>query len=242
MLIHERLYRRKRIVIHLRLQAPGRSLHHDVLVHLVVSALRIAVGELLVTPQPVLEEAQVPVRVIGMLQPLAHEHETPVDPVARMRFVRIRNDPPNFRFSLRWEHLVGVEEKDPLILERQILQCPVLLLGPSAFEIKLHDFRTGLLGNLFRPVRALRIDNEHLISPIYRVQAPRQNLRFVLDGNNYRYRYAHRFISAGPLSLRCYAARITRISRKRWLASTACPLIPRLKRDRLRWSCMIDNT
>ncbi len=49
-----------------------------------IPALRVALHQLLVAAGAVPEEAQIPVRVVRVAEPSAHEHEPPVDPVTRL--------------------------------------------------------------------------------------------------------------------------------------------------------------
>ena len=159
------------------------ALDDDVLVDLVVAAARVGVGQFFVAPEPVPEQPQIPVRVIGVLQPAVHEHEAPVDPVpGRFRVTRrAGHDPAKLLLRARRQHLVGVEDEHPVVAERQVFQRPVFLLGPGAAEMELHDFGPQPFGHFDRAVRALRIDDEHLVRPRDRAQAAFEVGRLVFD-------------------------------------------------------------
>ena len=159
--------------------------------HLVVPALRIDVGEFFVAAEAVFEESQIPVRVVGVPQPFSHEHETPVDPVAGDGMIGVGDDGAKFRLGFRRQHFIGVEDENPLVPERNILQRPVFFLRPPAVEFELHDLRTVILGDLLRAIRARGIHDHDLVRPMHRGQAGREIRCLVLDryddGNWYRH-------------------------------------------------------
>ena len=119
-----------------------------------------------------------------MLEPFAHKHETPVDPVAVGGVVRIRDDGAHFGLGGGFELFVGIENENPLVAEWEVLEGPVFLFGPSAIEIELHDFGTHRSGDVLRAIRARRINHKHLISPRDRRKATRQIGGLVLDRND----------------------------------------------------------
>src|SRR5437016_6592625 len=99
-----------------------------------------------------------------MPQPPAEEKETPVDPIAH-NLARVRNRAREFRFSLRRQDFVGIEDENPIVLERKMLKRPIFLLRPGAIEFELHYLRAVSLCDLRRDIRALRIDHENLVRP-----------------------------------------------------------------------------
>src|ERR1700730_18032136 len=123
-----------------------------------------------------------------MAQPAAEEKETPVDPVAH-NLARVRNRAREFRFSLRRQDFVSVEDENPIVLEREMLKRPIFLFRPDAIEFKLHHFRSKPLGNFRRAIRALRIDNENFVRPLHAAEATRQISGLVFDWNQHRDRY-----------------------------------------------------
>ena len=143
-LLDEYVDRRKCVMVHLALQPPGAAFDHDVLMNLVVAAAGVAVDEALVAAEPMPEKTQVPVGIVGMFQPAVHEHEPAVDPVAVRRMRRIGRDRAEFRAGFRRQHLVGIEDEDPLVAPGQVFQRPVFFLRPSAVEFKLDDPRAKL--------------------------------------------------------------------------------------------------
>ena len=179
-------------MVHLAGQTPRFALHHHMLMHLIVATFRIHVRQLFITAQPVFEEPQVPVWVIGMLQPFAHEAEPPVDPIACHRMIRLRHDPTKLFLALRRHHLIRIEDENPVMLERQVLQRPVFFLRPDAIERELHDLCPKPRGDFLRPIRALRINDEDFIRPSHRSQAARKIHRFVLDRDEYGDGDSHR--------------------------------------------------
>src|SRR6267142_5940848 len=125
MLFNENFDRRKGVVIHLTTQTSSHTLHDYVLVHFIVPTMRIGVGQLFILPKGMTKQAEVPVRIIRMPKPSAHEHEAPVYPKASY-LTGVRNDPRKFRLRLRRQHFVGVEDEDPFVPEGEILQGPIL--------------------------------------------------------------------------------------------------------------------
>ena len=77
-----------------------------------------------------------------MLQPLAHEHKAPVDPVAGDFAVRLRDDRANLCLRLGRQYFIGIKNEHPLVSERDVLQYTVFLFGPGAIENKLNHLRT----------------------------------------------------------------------------------------------------
>src|SRR5438067_2382302 len=166
------------------------------------------------------EKTQVPIRVIGMPEPFPHEHETPVDPITS-ELAGFRDGPGEFRFRFRRQDFVGIQDENPFVPEWQVLQGPVLFLGPGAVELKLHDLRPVLLRDLGRTIGALRIDHENFTGPANRVQATRQIASFVLyrdEDRNRHFRWLVHSTEAGyPISARATA---TRRSSSRFKART----------------------
>src|SRR5204862_3801657 len=113
---------------------------------------------------------------------------TPVDPIA-VDLAGFRDGPGEFRFRFWRQDFVGIQNENPFVPEWQVLQGPVLFLGPGAVELELHDLRPVLLRDLDRAVGALRIDHEDFIGPAHRLQATRQIISFVLYRDENRDRH-----------------------------------------------------
>jgi hypothetical protein len=79
------------------------------------------------------KEAQVPVWIIGVAQPLSHEHETPVNPEAG-GLACARDRGAKLRFRSSRQNFVGIEDEDPLVAEDKIFQRPVFLFRPGALN------------------------------------------------------------------------------------------------------------
>lgn len=143
MLLHKNFDGRKRVVVHQASQLRRGTVHDDMLVNLVVAAGRIDAGDFLVVAQAVFEEAEIPVGKVGVLQPTSHEHEATIDPVTRDWVLRIADDETNFLFGFRWQRFIGIENENPFVTERQVLERPVFFLRPSAVVVELQDLRAG---------------------------------------------------------------------------------------------------
>ena len=89
------------------------------------------------------EEPQIPVRIISVPQPAAHEHEAAIDPISRP-LARVRDRGPKFCLGLCRQHFIGIEDENPGVPERKIFQRPVFFLRPGAVEFKLDDPRAKL--------------------------------------------------------------------------------------------------
>src|SRR6266446_9909423 len=100
------------------------------------------------------KQAEVPIWIVRMPKPSAHEHEAPVDPIASY-LTGVRNDPRKFRLRLRGQHFVGVEDEDPFITEGEVLQCPILFLGPCPIKMELHNLGAVFLRDVDRAVCSL---------------------------------------------------------------------------------------
>src|SRR5713101_1254038 len=111
------------------------------------------------------EETQIPIRIIRMTQPPAEEHETAIYPVAG-NVAGIRNGMSDLRLRFSWQSFIGVENEDPLVLERKIFERPIFLLRPGPVEFELNNDRAMLLRDSRRVVRAMRIDHEDFIRPL----------------------------------------------------------------------------
>lgn len=168
---HEDIDGRKGVMIHQRMKAIRGAFDDDVFVDLIIATRGFDVGDFFVTAEFVTKETEVPVGEIGVLQPFAHKHETPVDPVAVGGVVRIRDDGTHFGLSGGFEDLVGIENEHPLVTEGERFKRPIFLFGPGAIELKLHDLGTHRSGDILRAICACRIDHENLISPSNGFQA-----------------------------------------------------------------------
>src|ERR1700730_10920863 len=137
MLFNKNFDRRKSVMIHLTTQTAGWTLDDNMLVHFIVSTVRVRVGQFFIPPQRVTKQAEVPVRIIRMPKPSAHEHEAPVYPISG-GLTCARNRAGKFFLRPRRQHFVGVEDKDPFISKRKILQGPILFFPPLSVESEIH--------------------------------------------------------------------------------------------------------
>src|ERR1700704_4296978 len=108
------------------------------------------------------KQAEVPIWVIRMPKPAPHEHEMPVDPIPG-DLTRVRNGTGKLFLRFRRQHFIRVENEDPFVPERKILERPILFLWPGPVKLKLHDMRAIFPRDLDRVVRALRIDDEYFV-------------------------------------------------------------------------------
>ena len=159
------------------------------LMHFVVAASGLRHGQTFVTTQSMAKQAKIPIRIIRMAQPAPEKHETPVDPIADdIAGVRNRTGKLGLRFGR--QNFIGIEDKHPIVLERKILDRPVLLFRPCPVEVELRDFGTVLLRDLSRAVGAVRIDHQNLVRPLHAFEATWQIFRFVLDRDQDRDRHS----------------------------------------------------
>src|SRR6266446_1325072 len=100
------------------------------------------------------KQAEVPIWIVRMPKPSAHEHEAPVDPIAS-DLTGVRNDPRKFRLRRRRQHFVGVEDEDPFVPEGKILEGPILFFWPRPIKMELHNLGTVFLRDVDRAVCAL---------------------------------------------------------------------------------------
>ncbi len=157
------------------------AVEQDVFVRLVVAG-----GDpwshrhLLVPAQAVLEEAQVPrLGIAAVLDPAAEEEvfHVEVEPVGLVGG-RARGD---LGGQLGDDHLVGVDDQHPLVAEREVVERPVLLLGVGAVEVELDHGRAMFGGDPRGLVAALAVDDEDLVGPGQRGQAPPEVGGLILD-------------------------------------------------------------
>src|SRR6185295_4841995 len=116
------------------------------------------------------KKAQVPVWVIGMPQPLSHEHETPVNPEAG-GLACTHDRGAKLRFRSSRQNFVGIKDEYPLVAEGKIFQRPVFLFRPGAIEFELHDLGAKLLRDAWGAVGAIGIDYENFVCPADRFEA-----------------------------------------------------------------------
>src|ERR1700736_5194755 len=74
-LLDEDVDRGKGVVIHLAEQSRGWTFHHNVLVDFVVAAIGFYIGQFFVAAQRMAEQAQIPIRVIGVFQPATQKEK-----------------------------------------------------------------------------------------------------------------------------------------------------------------------
>src|ERR1700730_4947707 len=99
-----------------------------------------------------------------MPQPAAEEKETAADTATGNR-ARVCNRLGNFLTRSGRQRFIRIQNKDPLILKRKMLQCPILLFRPNAVELKLHHLRAVPLRDSNRTIGALRIDPQKILPP-----------------------------------------------------------------------------
>jgi len=175
--------RRKGIVVHHAAETAGSALEKDVLVDLVVTAVRGSVHEVLEASEVMFEEAEIPVGEVRVFQPGAHEPQAAVDPIALVAEAVLGDDGGEFLLGGRREDLVGVEDEDPFVAKRDVFEGPVFLFWPGSVEVELDDLGAGLLANFDGAVGALGVDHHDLIGPGDGGEAPRQVGGFILDRN-----------------------------------------------------------
>src|SRR6266567_8226866 len=129
------------------------------------------------------KKAKVPIRIVGMPQPAPHEHETTIDPVTS-NIACLGDCFVEFRFRWRRQNLVGIENENPFVAKRQVLERPILFLWPGAVEFELHHFGAEVLGDRDRAIRALGIDHENFVRPFHTVETARQIHRFIFNWND----------------------------------------------------------
>src|SRR3954467_7986095 len=122
---------------------------------LVVTALRRAHYKSLITTETVSEESKIPIRIVGVAEPSAHEHKPTIYPVAIFACAISGNNTREFVRCFWGEHLVGIEDKHPLVAKRQVLQRPVFLFRPHSIKIKLVHNRTGFFSDGLRAIRTV---------------------------------------------------------------------------------------
>src|SRR5690348_1754151 len=117
------------------------------LMDLVVSTGCVGGRQLLIPAFSPLKQPQVPVRIVCVAQPLSHEHEPAIYPVAISGRLSVRKDRPEFRLGALRKNLVGIKDQYPFVPKSKIVQCPVLLLWPSARKLELHNLATESFGD-----------------------------------------------------------------------------------------------
>ncbi len=91
----------------------------------------------------------------------------------------ILNRYANFFREVRREHLIGIEQQNPVVSDWERVHGPLPLLRPSALIMKLDDLGSVGSRDLDCFVRALRIDDEDFANICESLQASRQILRLV---------------------------------------------------------------
>src|ERR1700736_6194955 len=116
MFLDEALHGRKSVMFKLRLQAADPPVHENVLMYLHIASVSFTIDQLLESAERVLEQTQIPIRVIGVLQPFAQKHESPINPISDDRIACLQRTPDLVCSPLHHD-LVRVEQKNPLIRE-----------------------------------------------------------------------------------------------------------------------------
>ena len=168
-------------MIHFGPKTGGRTFNYDVFMYFIVATPGIAFCKLFEATKLVFEKSKVPVRVVSVLEPFPHEHETPIYPIARDSMVGVRNDLAKFGFGVRMHHFVSIEDENPFMTIWEMIERPIFLFWPSAIKVKLNNLRAVFLCDLLRAVIACGIDYEELISPCDGREATRKVERFVFD-------------------------------------------------------------
>src|SRR6185312_10743062 len=136
----------------------------------------------LVASEMMLEEPKVPGLGIAAVSDSSTEEEVLHVEVEAVRLV-LAGPPGNLLGQFGNDDLVGIDDQDPLVAERQIIKGPILLLGIGPIEVKLDD-RGAMFGRDFgRLVRALTVHDEDFIGPGQGRQAAPEVLGLVLDGD-----------------------------------------------------------
>ncbi len=154
----------------------------DMLMRLVVPRVRTGpYRHLLVTAQLMLEETEVPgLGVSAVADPPAEEVILHVE-VEPVRLVA-GSPPGDLLGKFGDHHLIGVDDEDPLVAKREVLQGPILLLGIRPVEMKLDDACPELCGDGRGFIGALAVDDEDLVSPRQREEAAAQFAASFLTG------------------------------------------------------------
>src|SRR6266516_3031700 len=146
---------------------------------------QIVEAEVLDRAEAVLEEPQDPVRAAAP-QRAAHEPELDVDEIAvgRLPLDRSRDLGP----KRRREAFVTGEGVCPVVVEVEVLEGPVLLLRAVARVVELNDLGACLTCDLDRSIGAVRVDDDHLVSPIDAPESVADVRLLVEHGENHRER------------------------------------------------------
>ncbi len=183
MFFHETFDGWKGVVVHDCFELAGRTFYDHMLVNLMISAVSVASRDLFVSSESMLEESKVPIGKVGMLERFAQEEIPAVDPITGMSRIRVLNDLPYFLLRFGRQAFVCIEDENPLVFERQVVEGPVFLFGPTAPVVELHDLSTLLLRDGNRTVRALGVYDEGFVNPVNGTQAPFDVFFFVLAWN-----------------------------------------------------------
>src|SRR5260370_25616603 len=116
-----------------------------------------------------------------MFEPAAEKEIAALNSKGYVR-ARTLNRFANARHQFRRHSFVGVNVKDPGVLERDILQSPILVRRPVV-KGALRNLSSRRLRDLNRPIRAIGIVNVDIVRLAHRLQAAGQILFLILSEN-----------------------------------------------------------
>src|ERR1700734_4369452 len=118
-----------------------------------------------------------------MAQNAAEEPSAQLDEIAINR--RILNRRPNFFGEFWGKHLIGIQQKNPIVSDGKRVHGPLPLLWPSTLIMKLHDLGAVGSSDLDGIVRALRVDYVNFANSFQCLQTSRQVFPFVARCNDH---------------------------------------------------------
>src|ERR1700722_19467124 len=123
------------------LQLPDTTVHDDMLMHLDIAHRLILIFQsALEVSFAAPKKRQLPETVSSKAKFPSKKIEPKENPVADE--MRTANSLPNLIGQIRGQHLVSVQQQDPIILERKRIERPLPLLRPASMVVKLHHFCT----------------------------------------------------------------------------------------------------
>src|SRR5262245_51719178 len=70
----------------------------------------------------------------------------------------------NLLRKLPWHALIGIKYQDPVMSNRQIIQCPLTLTAETLKDV-LHKTDLPLTANWLRAICAVRVHHDHVVRP-----------------------------------------------------------------------------
>src|SRR2546428_600960 len=165
------------------LQPCGPAAHNDMLVHFHVTHRAVLVLEAAFeSALPAAKERQLAETCIAVAERAPQKEHLQCD-VISIEVVIL--DRPAHLFREQWcEGLVGIEQKNPIVGDREGLHGPLPLFGPPAAIGELDYRRVERARDLGGFVAAVGGDNINLAHTTQRFQAARQNARLITHKND----------------------------------------------------------